>query len=129
MNDAWMVRGSERQNLLESLKREVMEKENNEEPGRHVFQYDLAHVLLQFLLNEEMVGCLTESIGNTYFQCNVLPKTSGFARAKEERDVIICELLTWLVTSITSRFHSNLLHREIMDPQTIFRAPSATTQI
>jgi len=126
MNDAWMVREAERQALLETLKQQVMEKE--QEYGRREFDYDLAHECLYFLKSETRVGRIA-TYGTRYLEQVALPLINEFARAKEERDMIVCELLTWLTQTITSRFRSDLTHKEIMDPKVIFHADSATTQI
>lgn len=126
MNDAWMVRAGERQALLDILKRQVMEKED--EHGKREFDYDLAHECLYFLKSEMRVGRVA-TYGTRYLEDVALPLINEFARAKEERDMIVCELLTWLTQSITSRFQSDLTHKEITDPKVIFHAESATAQI
>ena len=126
MNDAWMVRASERQELLEKLKREVMEKE--EEYGRREFDYDLAHVCLHFFQSEDRIGRVA-TYATRYFEQVALPAITEFARATEECDVLVCDLLAWLTESITIRFRSDLTHKEIMEPKVIFHADTATTQI
>ncbi len=124
MNDAWIVRDFERQELVERFKSRVIEIE--EPPLRH-FNYDLARACLKFLQDETTRPA--ESQADTFFFREFIPTVSEFARAKEERDVLVGTLLQWLVASITGRFQGNLTHKEIMDPRTIFRAESATTQI
>lgn len=119
-----MVREAARQALLEKLKREVMEQE--EKHGRG-FDYALAHTCLNFLQDETTKP--NETPESQFFFRRALPQISTFSRAKEERDVLVTRLLDWLIESITGRFRSDLTHKEIMWPQTIFHAPSAASEV
>ncbi len=124
MTEAWMVRSSERQELLETLKQKAMDLE---EPPRRLARYDLARTCLAFL--EDETAKPTESQAATFFFTEALPAITSFARAKEERDIIVCELLTWVVGSVTARFRGDLTHKEIVAPKTIFHATSAMEEV
>lgn len=124
MSDAWMVRGSERQELLEKLKQRVMEIE---ESPLSSFNYELVEVCLAFLKDETITP--SEGEADQFFFNDVLSAISEFSRAEEECKVMICDFLQWLIESIISRFRSDLLRKEVAEPQTIFHASSATEQI
>jgi len=124
MSDAWMVRESERQEFLETLKRRVIDIDKW--PYQDVC-YSLARICLNFLQDETTEPA--DTIPDNLFFTEFLPAMSNFSRAEEERSILIIDLLSWLVKSIAIRYRSALTHKEMRDPHTIFHADSATTDI
>lgn len=129
MDQAWMIRSSQRQMLLETLKHRIM---NAEEKRELRIDYDLAKICLVFL---EFGGTMLRTPPNVGFDSwelfheTLLPSIEKFARAVEERDAMISDLLEWLIGSVTRDPRATLVRKEIAEPQTIFRAETATTEV
>ncbi len=124
MAEAWQVRSIERQDMLESLKSKVMELEDVH--GRQ-FDFVLVMILLDFMQDEVREG--GDDFPEGRFLDETLESLQLFARAKEERDVILCSLISWLVGSITGRFQSDLSAAEMKDPHKLFHADSAMSDV
>lgn len=128
MDPAWMVRSSERQALLESLQK--MTEEYEEERGFRI-DYDLSRMCLAFLEHSESPRIPRDASIDSwdFFQGKIVPACNAFARATEERDVLVCDFYQWLTESVTRDFRAALSRKEIADPQTMFHAASAAAEI
>ena len=129
MDQAWMIRSSQRQMLIETLKHRVMDAESERE-GR--IDYDLAKVCLAFLENGHDASRIPSNVNSDsweLFHGKILPAIERFARAVEERDALVCDLLKWLTESVTREFVKALTEKEIAEPRTIFHAETATTEM
>ncbi len=129
MDQAWMVRSSQRQMLLETLKHRVMDAESKRE--RRI-DYDLAKICLAFLENGSDVSRIPSNVSFDsweLFHGKILPAIENFSRAVEERDVLVCNLLEWLTGSVTRDSLAALTRKEVAEPRTIFHAETATTEI
>lgn len=143
MSEAFMVRGSERQRFLESVKRTIMDKEDALEDQFEFSQENLSpyyetlsKVLMAYLIHGEdweifefRVLSKFRAWVRDFVREAILPSVAEFSRVEEERKALLASLLEWTVGVITKNSHSALLRKEMMDPQSVFRAESAMTKI
>ncbi len=129
MDPAWMIRSNQRQMLIETLRHRIMDAEDKR--GLRI-DYDLAKICLIFLENGGDVSRIPSNVSFDsweIFSEKILPMIEKFARAVEERDALVCDLLKWLTESVMRDSITALMKREIAEPKTIFHAETATTEI
>ena len=127
MTDAWMVRSIQRNSLLSEMHTKVIRLEDKCDDRRSV-QRKLIEVCMNFLSGETTQVDKADSTENLFFQ-DLLPGIKDFSRAEEETNVLVSELLVWLIGSFTQEFRAALMAKEIHDPKTIFHASSATENV
>lgn len=132
MAEAWMVRGAQRQRLLEKLMSEVYREAEAFNDDR--FFYYMAGALIDHLHNKVIAGPLQEKgWGSTSYAKDVfdrlLPEIENFARTSSEENFILVEFLNKVVHSIFCSVSSDLRHDEIFSPETVFQAPSAMAEV
>lgn len=134
---AWMVRGSQRQTLLEEIRTKLFRLEDD--IPRPCVDYYMTHRLLDLLERRNpdwsvpddkppTVSETDERLGE-FFDKEILRKITEFARAEEEANLLFAELLGKIVDSLRNVFYGPLQRKEMEDPETIFRARSATDEI
>lgn len=128
MTQAWQKRALERQEFLKKLLDEFYD-EAEQEQVQSMPPFWLAFLILDYL-SWRARGSYghVQGTGKERFE-RVLEEISLFARADEERDALLAELLGSLVGAIEADFSGMLRTKEIVDPRTIFRASSATNEV
>ncbi len=124
---AWIVRSFERRRIVEAAITEIMSLEGGCDDPR-AFQRKLIKLCFGFLAGEvakEAEMDYADSAEEWFFQ-NLLPEIEGFSRVGEEIKPLIRDVHNWLVKSFMAKFDSELSSKEISDPKTVFKAPSAT---
>lgn len=127
MAEAWMVRGAQRQRLLEKLMGEVYREAENFDDDR--FFYYMAEALIDHL-HDKVIARRPfhgKGWGNSSYAKDVvvrlLPEIEDFTRTSSEENFILVEFLNKVVHSIYCSVSSKLRHDEIFSPETIFQAP------
>ncbi len=126
MIEAWSLRSIQRQKLLEELMHDIYEAE---EKGSFKL-LRLAQVIIRRLdgvgpENTDFIG----DIPAEFFFERILPKIKSFVRAEEEANFLVAELLQRVLKSALVSVHSALSSLEIHNPQLIFHASSAMTEM
>ncbi len=130
MSDAWMVRGAERQHLLEELKRALFKAE--EEYERFNVDFLVASALLIELRYRQIGGpplVHRDDVGVSFVMQKVVPTILRFARTSEEETVMIAEFAKYVLGAACGEFYTKLQSQEIMEPRKVFNAESATAQV
>lgn len=133
MAEAWMVRGAQRQRLLERLMSEVYKEAENFDYDR--FFYYMAAVLIAHLYNKVVAEwpVLERHYEKLSYASDVLtrlrPEIENFARSPSEENFILVEFLNRVIHSIYCSVSSDLRRDEIFKPETIFQAPSAMAEV
>ena len=122
-NPAWQVRESERQELLNQLKTKTWDFDDKHDNRA---MWYIAEVCLAYLKDPSIQS--GQSLSHQFFFGTVLKEISDFSRADEERDSMLADFMEWVVKSMATKFHSKLQEKELEDPQTIFRVPTATSE-
>ncbi len=129
MTEAWMKRGLERQNLLDDIKRQIMDEEE-ESHNRITVQVPTIVGLLCHLANTDGVGFeelhdAQDSPAWGWFCETILPQVVNFARSKQEELALLAEILMWETTSVVNRYRQELNSQEIHEPDKVFGTSSA----
>ncbi len=139
MTEAWAKRGSERQELLQELMQEVYKAE--EEGGNKImggeerigFELDLIQVIAAHLKQridpQDRPDDVDRFASSFFFRDDLLPRVTEFSRAEEENKWLLFELMEKLEKSVGSYIQGKLLRLEQSNPQQIFQAPSAMTEV
>ncbi|MDD5318209.1 MAG: hypothetical protein PHF79_00085 [Candidatus Pacebacteria bacterium] len=139
MSKAFMKRGSERQALHEEAHKDIYRLEETSEEwaknGHKACAY-LAQIIIAYLFGKNMSHLSStrreryELVAEELFQKVTLRRYATFARAEEEEKAMLAEFALWLIESqALCQFPHDLARIEICDPQTIFRAPSAMSEV
>lgn len=140
MSEAWVVRESERQTLLENLMRAAFEKEREAINGSSWFFLLLSAAIIRHLLSRRRPGrgsalssltagwLFLESVLK-FFTQEVLPKIQEFSRTESEADALLVRFLERILQSGLTPFPAALMREEIFNPQEIFLAPSAMSEM
>lgn len=131
MTEAFMERGHERQVLVDELMRIIYQAEDKY--GKD-FLFNLIIVMVRYLKKRRTAvqeGSETKKVfaERSLFYKEILPKIEDFSRAPEERDLLVVDFLRKVLDSVLGVFGAKLLELEIRDPKTIFRAPSAMSEV
>ncbi len=136
MPDAWMVRGSQRQELQEKIHRMIYKQEDksqvwdeHREKAQAVLCREITALLLTGEISKGKPEHPYEVEARNFLVGKILPEYSRFARAPEEYKSLLSELALWLLETALREFPAGLLHVEVMSPETIFKAPSATSHV
>jgi hypothetical protein len=141
MAEAWMVRGSQRQRLIEglvSLIRDWAEEFADGEEESVILGYLIAR--LHYLLAAKQTRKLTwkafvERVSTTPAShqerliARVVVSINQFARADEEALIVLSQVLKGVAGVLENDAHRELGRVEHEDPQKIFHAPSAMSEI
>lgn len=138
--EAWVKRGAERQELLRELMQKVYGveegtggKESMGEEKRIWFKFDLIQVIAERLKQRvdprDRQNDIDRFTSSFFFRDEILRRVEEFSRAEEETNQFLCELMERLQKSIMSQFQGELSKLEFYDPQRIFHAPSAMTEV
>ncbi len=126
MTDAWMKRGAERQEFLESLKRQIIDEEE-ESHQRLTVQIPLAIAVME-LLGASSPAPITvvakEKVWHLLSK-KVWPQIKSFARTPEEEKALLAELLLWEANSLANYFKAPLQTQEIDEPEKLFEGRQA----
>ncbi len=126
MTEAWMKRGSERQEFLDNLKRAIYDEEE-EYRKRMGMQIPFAVVILNHLGNnlERLdLPILVMAKANDFFE-GILKEIKAFARTPQEELALIADLLEWEVASIATYFRQPLQVQETIEPEKVFEGRRA----
>lgn len=136
MSDAWMVRGAERQELVQRLQGLFFRLDNQMGRSHESAEAANAPFLAVAIL---LFGELGKSLGNppSYkyrkkveeFLEAARKEIKNFARAPEEEMFIMAELAKKFLHSGLTSFHNRLGYLEMREPEKIFHAPSATSDV
>ncbi len=130
MPEAWQVRESERQQLIEELVR-----------GVHDWADELCDPSFYLEVVSVMIGYLQDrqkGVSNPWvdrkrapgsFFSSVLPSITKFARTEAEGDVLVATFLEKVLASGLSPFRSELQKQEMLTPEKIFNTPSAIAEM
>lgn len=126
MIEAWMLREIQRQGLLEKVMREVYEAE---EKGTFKLLW-LVEIIIKYFdgMRPENTS-FTANVPAQFFFERILPEIKSFARADEEANFLVAELLQKVLKSALMPIHSAKMALEMNNPQLIFNAPSAMTEV
>lgn len=137
MAEAWMVRGGQQQRLIESLVRkfydmiematEAIETNSPEEFERRVG--DLRHRLTNQLLIKFLGGPEPSFESVTTLFDRIQTDIHQFARAPEEKAVLLHRFFLEVFKTMSSEHESTLSRLEFLDPQKIFHSPSAMAEV
>jgi hypothetical protein len=128
MVEAWGLRSLERQRLMEKLIRIISKLEDEE--GEAIL-FGVVQVLVECLqakkeklYNDFLLAKAIAVHGELYNVVfnELLPKIDSFARAPEEADVMVADLLKKILDMALSSVYAELSHIEIMNPRLIFHA-------
>ena len=135
MIEAYSRRDLERRSLLEKLMRLVSRLED-EEGDRILFE--TIHLLVESFqakkenqYNDFLMGKAISMHGEAYELVfnEILPKIDSFARAPEEANVLVADLLKKIISWALSSFYAELTHLENINSQLIFHAESAMAEV
>lgn len=138
MPQAWQMRGIERQNLLEKIKREILEKEESWKCSRIEGWAMLLHYLHRKLVGAFYVATSSDYPYNVPFELKqvfldavlgITQQIDKFKRCNEEGEALIAELFEWVAKEITHPYHRALQQKEFDDPKTVFGATSAVDDV
>ncbi len=132
MTEAWMRRGSERQEFIERLKMLIIDDEE-ESHNRLSVQIPLLILLVQHLAVTEKADLLdivpVPKRTRDLFFTLILPELTSFARTPEEAAALLAELFLWEANSIANAFKSPLQTQEIMEPEKVFGGHQAMDDV
>lgn len=130
MTDAWMQRGSERQEFLDQLKSAIMDEEE-ESHKRLTIQIPFTISILHHLGEREGVvfNLYRDSPAWTFFYEKVLPQIKEFARTPEEEAFLVTELLIWEIASLTNLPRLSLTTQEMSHPELLFDGHQAMDKV
>jgi hypothetical protein len=136
MPQAWLVRGSQRQEFIENVMRRIREKEEESETANwQKFLCDLVTVILLEMRENQITKRITEagsgkaSEVEEFFVFSILKPLGNFACTESEKKALMAEILEKVVTSFTREFYCALVREECNNPMAVFRAPSATAEV
>ena len=141
MTEAWAKRGFERQELLEKLMQMVYNVEGRTtssdesmgEEERIEFELDLIQVLAAYLKQkvypQDRPDDIDRFAASFFFRDEILSQVKEFSRAEEENEWLLLLLMGKLKESVDSYLHGKLAKLEYSDPQRIFQAPNAMTEV
>jgi hypothetical protein len=129
MPEAWMVRDMERNNALESMKRDVLDLEAK--LGREQVHVPLVMLIITQLCAELHNGRGVEEVlsGVDYhrasgpyrlFYSKILTAATSFSKNPEEQNILLCRLLKFAVESFTFRFQTDLHQAEFNQPHRFY---------
>ena len=138
MADAFMVRGSQRQKFQDELHRliyDLEEKYDDWANNRVKAYFYLTYLIGQYLVGELATALAAlpsptkyESVARDTLVI-VIERCRSFSRATEEQRYMLAEFMMWLTESALHPEQASLVRKEITDPQTIFHAHSATSDV
>ena len=128
MSEAWMVRGIQRQRLIEDLIRKVYDEEDKRLDKDKIFKredflFSFVSLIGGYLSNEN------EEETASFFLESILPSVKKFSRSDSEAKALLSTLLEKVLSSATQSFHQALHREEFENPQQIFHAPSAMAEV
>jgi|SRR3989344_427342 len=126
--EAFTKRGMERQNLIDHFMRVAHEEEERRDDPTFLFMLVLA--ISEYLQRRRLNSpprSITQEDG--FLAGRFLIPIGIFSRSRREEDALLAKLLEQIVRSAVLHFHSQLQQEESYDPETIFRAPSAMTEM
>lgn len=140
MVEAYVKRQAERQELLRELMQTVYNVEegagNAESMGeeeRIEFKLDVIQViaahLKQRVYPQDRPDNIDRFASSFFFRDDILSRVGEFSRAEEENEWLMIELMGKLKESVNSYLHGKLAKLEQSNPQQIFQAPSAMTEV
>jgi len=128
------IRRYQRQEFLSSLQRKVYDAEEEKEMRWGRLALDLA-ICIFLILKSKTQWLLSENtpvdkFARVFFETEILPAVSKFARSRRERDFLLAEFLSRHLLHEAMRQAVNDLHDEEREnPQKIFHAPSSATEV
>lgn len=131
MTEAWMRRGAERQDLLEKIKRDVLDEQaETHQYERSKFAFNAA--LLEYLSEQNGNGPPTQAADTPerrYLRERVLPAIAKFARTPIEARALVAELYLWHCETIAKRFKAELQSEGARDPEKVFGGRRAMDEV
>ncbi len=132
MADAWMKRSSERQALLDTLKRAIVDEE--EESHRRVtFQLALCTAFLEFFKGiDRLYPPPFVPPGNSqerFLAEKILPAIRDFSRTDEETLALATDLFDWECQSISRYFKAPLQQQELDEPEKLYDGHKAMDKV
>ncbi len=127
--EAWQVRESQRQELIEGFVRASYQRET--EVGDKTFHLGLASVIVKYLKDRQK-GIARPEVRLDHcgiFFGAALIAFKNFARTEVEKDVLIVQFLEKVLVTGLNPFRTALTSQEIHEPEKIFHAPSAMSEI
>jgi len=123
--EAWIVRDIERQELRQRLMREAW-KAAEENGGRFLLR--LAETIVAFLVHKSKRNMPVTS-GQFLFE-KVISEIERFARSPAENWALLAMFLEKdLLPSALNSYYAELQRQEIEEPEVIFHAPSAMSEV
>ncbi|MDP4001554.1 MAG: hypothetical protein Q8P69_00695 [bacterium] len=143
MPEAWMVRSGQRQRFIESLVKKFHDKvdqlteainastsEEFESKVADLRRWFTRDLLVAMIISH---GNLRELLGSNLsisdFLVQIQRDTREFARAPEEVSVLLHRFFMEVFKTLSNERESALSRLEFTDPQKIFHAPSAMTEV
>jgi hypothetical protein len=129
MPEAWMVKGAERQQALESIKQKIVDLEGD------VSKEHICGTLVLLIMSHlgsklRREGDLQEVLGSVdynkaqvpyrLFYAEIIPIVEASSAHREEQNVLLCRVLEFAQSSFTSGFYCKLQRAEIHDPHRIY---------
>lgn len=134
--EAGKKRDNERQYVIEEVKDSLLDLGEKSSDWKDNWRKGYVY-LAQILINSLFGGEMTHLKGETrkkheilveeFFKNLVSPKFEKFSRAQEEKNYLYTKLATELIEMALDQFPEDLLLRQLNDPQTILKAPTAKT--
>lgn len=127
--EAWQVRGSQRQDLIEELIQASYREEA--ELDDKSFHLGLASVIAEYLQDRrnEIAKPDIRPDHFGFFFGAVLATIENFARTEVEKDALVAQFMEKMMAAGLSPFQAALLEQEMHEPEKIFHAPSAMSEI
>ena len=124
--EALTLRGMERENLLGKLFDMALAEEEKDP----VFLYKVARALLGHVQQRKYNAPRHDMDQNPeFFNEVVFPEIQRFARSQAEEDSLFADFLEHIVDAIVIDFYITLRREEEHNPQLIFQAPSAMSEV
>jgi len=128
VTEAWIVRDMERQELRQKLMREAEAWEETEE-NRGRFLLRLAEAIAALLVHKSEMR-VPPTRASAFLFGKVTPEIESFARSEAEYWAILAMFLEKdVLPSALSSYYAELQRQEIEEPEVIFRAPSAMSEV
>lgn len=137
MPEAWMVRESQREDLVRSIMQKVYEEDDKcKDLGySKTFLLDLAKRMTEYFIRRQ--EGLSSNLNYTgkldrvgiFFNNHILFVISEFSRAPEEKEFMLVKLLKNIINTGLEGFLKELLCLEIAEPEKVFNTPSVTSEM
>jgi len=139
--EAWLKRGSERQQLLEEIQHKIRDaEESNGVDGSDLkklqeYYHHIVVFVTDYLLKGEPTRYDPKIVGGMFcdmeysFHFTHFRTIREFSRAEEEERALLAELAKWAMATFINPFEHELRRKEISEPKIIFQADRAMTEV